>query len=1316
MDLGSLELQIFVSLTVVLGGAFVALVCDYLKGNNEQLREHNIELRVRKEEQERRLLLDPAGFLGQWLPGNTANRNTVPTASQSNGRTVSAHEVMQSFAAPEALKEAESRAAKFHSRGGEESYDSADVPPLTQRRSGRIRAARKGTRDGRTNGESYGDWVRPEVIARVARRSEAAAAYSSDIRDELDSTREEVRPEPLNAASNWDIREQLPAREKQPRPAAEAAPVNPAPVPTPAAVASSAVPPAAVEPEKEPVPAESRMNADEASRLQREIERVSQMERQPAAPAPGTILRPLTVPSLSLREEIQRVAEAPSVSLALPAVWHSPLLDEVIAASGTRSRTTPKTAVFETAEEEIETPQPVAVVEPEIKTVAAAVEMAKPLPVVSVAEEAQQELGVQPAESPTPPIVSREESVAIVAETPAVEEETVEARGFTFITDEEADLIVIEPPVVAEETVAQAAAVEIIEPLPFAVSEEASPSDAVEGVEAYPFTFITDEDSALVVAETPVAAEAIEPPRFTFVTDEESALMATETPVAVEETVVFSDAVENVAPPSFTFNTEEESAPITVEAPVIAEETVASKEAIEVAEPSPFNFLADEESAPIVAETPVVAEEFVLRGEVVESVEPPPFAFTTAEESASIALETPLSAEDADLVPVVVETPVAIEEIEFRSEAAESLEPAPFTFFTDEVSVPVVVETPVVAEQTVALSEAVETAEPPLFTFFTDEESAPIVAEAPVVAEETVALSEAVEAVELTPFTFIANEESAPIVPETPVAIEGIEFQREAAQFVEPPPFLFVADEESTPVFDDAPVFARETAEPIVSASLVAAEQTDSQCEVVEAIEPPPFVFVTDEVFEPLTVNIQSPEVEPPPFAFIADEETVPAVVETPVAIEGAILQRESADGLDSPPITYGMDEESIPLTFEAPAHVTETVSQTDIAPPFVFSFEEPASDLKFEPQPFTFVMNVEPELAELAVQQPAAAADVPEISAGTGPTVDAPIEADLRQFWLGSPIATTEAEDRDYLPMANFDDYTFGPRISPLSGMGVTPAVDYLPTLPAIEKPASALSLSEEPALAFPAPSVDSDLVSLPALLPLYSDLDWEPASAPAASLAVETTVSEPPPFWGDTVPESNGSMALTPPIDISMARQSEPAPVEPPAGNVPDLLLPTGMHDVSTWTRLLSLPNPMTGILFVITLQPSDAEPAPDRKGAIPPPDNGPAIEKLMASFVREGDFGTRIAENEWIFIYNHDVAGFNQRRVGMISEKLWDFQLRHLGMANVRFKWGAVDVKSEGLGEAVQAARDRMNQTRRSRKLPGADQTSSRRVVNA
>jgi GGDEF domain-containing protein len=50
MDLAALELQIFISLVVVLGTAFVALVCDFLKGNNERLRERNIEYRVRDEE------------------------------------------------------------------------------------------------------------------------------------------------------------------------------------------------------------------------------------------------------------------------------------------------------------------------------------------------------------------------------------------------------------------------------------------------------------------------------------------------------------------------------------------------------------------------------------------------------------------------------------------------------------------------------------------------------------------------------------------------------------------------------------------------------------------------------------------------------------------------------------------------------------------------------------------------------------------------------------------------------------------------------------------------------------------------------------------------------------------------------------------------------------------------------------------------------------------------------------------------------------------------------------------------------------------
>jgi hypothetical protein len=42
MDLDALQIQIFVSLMLLLGALFVALVCDFLKGNNEVLSEHTI--------------------------------------------------------------------------------------------------------------------------------------------------------------------------------------------------------------------------------------------------------------------------------------------------------------------------------------------------------------------------------------------------------------------------------------------------------------------------------------------------------------------------------------------------------------------------------------------------------------------------------------------------------------------------------------------------------------------------------------------------------------------------------------------------------------------------------------------------------------------------------------------------------------------------------------------------------------------------------------------------------------------------------------------------------------------------------------------------------------------------------------------------------------------------------------------------------------------------------------------------------------------------------------------------------------------------
>jgi hypothetical protein len=54
MELGHYQLQTFVTSAVIFGTAGVALICDYLRRNNEQLRELTIELKIRHEEEQRR--------------------------------------------------------------------------------------------------------------------------------------------------------------------------------------------------------------------------------------------------------------------------------------------------------------------------------------------------------------------------------------------------------------------------------------------------------------------------------------------------------------------------------------------------------------------------------------------------------------------------------------------------------------------------------------------------------------------------------------------------------------------------------------------------------------------------------------------------------------------------------------------------------------------------------------------------------------------------------------------------------------------------------------------------------------------------------------------------------------------------------------------------------------------------------------------------------------------------------------------------------------------------------------------------------------
>lgn len=68
----------------------------------------------------------------------------------------------------------------------------------------------------------------------------------------------------------------------------------------------------------------------------------------------------------------------------------------------------------------------------------------------------------------------------------------------------------------------------------------------------------------------------------------------------------------------------------------------------------------------------------------------------------------------------------------------------------------------------------------------------------------------------------------------------------------------------------------------------------------------------------------------------------------------------------------------------------------------------------------------------------------------------------------------------------------------------------------------------------------------------------------------------------------------------------------------------------------------------------------------------------------------------------IYPQERGASAQRRLSQIAQQLWDFQLRSLGTFQILFSWGGVEVRSESIEEAIASASERMQETKRGRKL--------------
>jgi hypothetical protein len=135
-----------------------------------------------------------------------------------------------------------------------------------------------------------------------------------------------------------------------------------------------------------------------------------------------------------------------------------------------------------------------------------------------------------------------------------------------------------------------------------------------------------------------------------------------------------------------------------------------------------------------------------------------------------------------------------------------------------------------------------------------------------------------------------------------------------------------------------------------------------------------------------------------------------------------------------------------------------------------------------------------------------------------------------------------------------------------------------------------------------------------------------------------------------------------------------------------------PAGFQDGYVLNQLVQSRQPVTGLVVSIGVNAS-------RKGDRKLPES---VSKLVESLIGPGDFAAQSSEDEFLLIYPQEHGASAQRKLSQIAQQLWDFQLRSLGSFQILFSWGGVEVRGESIEEAIASASERMQETKRGRKL--------------
>jgi hypothetical protein len=143
-------------------------------------------------------------------------------------------------------------------------------------------------------------------------------------------------------------------------------------------------------------------------------------------------------------------------------------------------------------------------------------------------------------------------------------------------------------------------------------------------------------------------------------------------------------------------------------------------------------------------------------------------------------------------------------------------------------------------------------------------------------------------------------------------------------------------------------------------------------------------------------------------------------------------------------------------------------------------------------------------------------------------------------------------------------------------------------------------------------------------------------------------------------------------------------------------EFALPAGFQDGRVLSRLAESRQPVTGLVVSIGASFSQSD-SQGRK-----PGTSANVHGMIQSLLGPHDFAAQSGHDEFLLIYPDGRGAEAQRKLSQIAEQLWEFQLRSLGPRAIQFSWGGVEVRGESIDEAIASATDRMQETRRGRKI--------------